>query len=623
VRYDRQSGEKIGIQPMPGKGEKAYRWNWDAPLVISNHDHKTLYFAANKVFKSTDRGNSWESISPDLTRQLDRNAMKVMGEIQSPDAVMKNKSTTIFGNIVAMDESPKNKDLIYVGTDDGLVQVTTDGGTTWNKKDNFPGVPAMTYVNMLIPSQHDEGTVYAAFNNHKKGDFKPYLLKSTDKGNSWTSIAGNLPERGSVYSIAEDHVNPNLLFAGTEFGVFFTIDGGEKWVELSAGLPTIAVRDIAIQRRENDLVLGTLGRGFYVLDDYTPLRGLNKETIDKAAHIFPIKTALEYVESNPLGLRGTGSQGASHYAAPNPEFGATFTYYLKAAPKSPKKQRWGAEKKAKEDGTDIDYPTYDEFVAEDTYEDAYLLFVIKDGNGNEVRKLKTGASQGVNRITWNLRYPSTNPIKTNSGKIGRYSNPDEGPLVLPGTYSVEMYLSDNGVLAKVAGAESFEVKALENSSLARQSEDNLAFKTELSELRRRIRGTSNQLTETGNSLKHIKAAIQQYPGANIKWMEEVKALEKLMHDINISLWGDYHKSNRDVETLPSAGGRLETIVYQSWYSTSDATGTQKEQFAIAKVEYAQIRSQVDELLMRIGELEKMMNIAGVPYTPNRPDWKVD
>ena len=623
VRYDRQSGEKIGIQPMPSKGEKAYRWNWDAPLVISNHDNKTLYFAANRVFKSTDRGNSWETISPDLTRQLDRNAMKVMGEIQSPDAVMKNKSTTIYGNIVAMDESPKNKDLIYVGTDDGLVQVTTDGGTTWSKKDNFPGVPAMTYVNMLIPSQHDEGTVYAAFNNHKKGDFKPYLLKSTDKGNSWTSIAGNLPERGSVYSIAEDHVNPNLLFSGTEFGVFFTIDGGQKWVELSAGLPTIAVRDIAIQRRENDLVLGTLGRGFYVLDDYTPLRGLNKETIDKAAHIFPVKTALEYVESNPLGLRGTGSQGASHYAAPNPAFGATFTYYLKIAPKSPKKQRWGAEKKAKEGGTKIDYPTYDEFVAEDTYEDAYLLFVIKDGKGNEVRKIKTGASEGVNRITWNLRYASTNPIKTSSGNVGRYSNPDQGPLVVPGKYSVEMYLSDNGVLSKVAGAELFEVKALENSSLARQSEENLAFKKELSELRRRIRGTSNELNETEKSLSHMKAAIQQYPDANIKWMDEVKALEKLMHNINISLWGDYHKSNRDVETLPSAGGRLETIVYQSWYSTSDATETQKEQFAIAKVEYTQIRTQVDELLMRVGELEKKMNIAGVPYTPNRDGWKND
>ncbi|NOQ72440.1 MAG: glycosyl hydrolase [Crocinitomix sp.] len=621
VRYDRKSGEKIGIQPMPGKGEKAYRWNWDAPLVLSNHDNKTLYFAANKVFKSTDRGNSWKTISPDLTRQLDRNEMKVMGEVQSPDAVMKNKSTTIFGNIVAMDESPKNKDLIYVGTDDGLIQVTTDGGGTWNKKDNFPGVPNMTYVNMLIPSQHDEGTVYAAFNNHKKGDFKPYLLKSTDKGNTWTSIAGNLPERGSVYAIAEDHVNANLLFAGTEFGIFFTVDGGTTWVELSTGLPTIAVRDIAIQRRENDLVLGTFGRGFYVLDNYAPLRDLNKETIDKVAHIFPIRTALEYVESNPLGLRGTGSQGASHFATPNPEFGATFTYYLKDAPNSLGNQRRTKEKKDKEAGGDIDYPTYDEFVAEDTYEAAYLLFVVKDDKGNEVQKLKTAASEGINRITWNLRYPSTNPIQTSSGSVGRYSNPDVGPLALPGSYAVEMYLSDNGVLSKVSNSQSFEVKALENSSLARQSEDNLAFKRELSEVRRKMRGTSNQLNETKSTLSHIKAAIQQYPNADIKWMKEVKALEKLMHDINLSLWGDYHKSNRDVETLPSAGGRLETIVYQCWYSTSDATATQKEQLAISKVEYAQIRKKVDDLIMRIGELEKQMNIAGVPYTPSRQGWK--
>ena len=171
---------------------------------------------------------------------------------------------------------------------------------------------------MLLASQHDENTVYAAFNNHKRGDFKPYLMKSTDQGTTWTSIAGNLPERGSVYAIAEDHVNPNLLFAGTEFGFFFTVDGGANWVQLKSGLPTIGIRDIAIQKRENDLVLASFGRGFYVLDNYTPLRELTKENLDKAAHIFTIKTALEYIESSPLGLTGTGSQGASHYAAPNP-----------------------------------------------------------------------------------------------------------------------------------------------------------------------------------------------------------------------------------------------------------------------------------------------------------------
>ncbi len=621
VRYDRQSGEKMGIQPMPGKGEAAYRWNWDAPLVVSNHDHKTLYFAANKVFKSVDRGNTWETISPDLTRQLDRNQMKVMGQVQSPDVVMKNKSTTIFGNIVAMDESPKNKNLIYAGTDDGLIQITDNGGNTWNKKDNFPGIPKMTYVNMVLPSQHDESTVYAVFNNHKQGDFKPYILKSTDKGNTWQSIVGNLPERGTVYAIAEDGENSNLLFAGTEFGLFFTVDGGKEWTQLKSGLPTIAIRDIAVQRRENDLVLASFGRGFYVLDDYTPLRTLSKENLDKKAHIFPIRRALEYIESNPLGLRGIGSQGKSHYASKNPDFGATFTYYLKETPKSLKDQRKEKEAEAKENNQNISYPNYDEFVAEDNYESAYLLFVIKDESGKEIQKIKSGASQGINRITWDLRYPTTNPIRKSKGSVGRYSNPDKGPLVIPGKYTVEMYLSDNGILSKMTEATPFEVKALENSSLSRQTEENAVFKKELAELRRRVAGTGNQIGELNNTLEHIKSAIQQYPEADLNWMKEVKALEKLAHAIELNLWGDYHKSSRDVETIPSTSGRIETIVYQTWYSTSNITSTQKEQMQIAKVEYAQIRTKVDEFAMRIGEIEKKMNLKGIPYTPNRVDWK--
>lgn len=623
VRYDRQSGERIGIKPQPGKGEAAFRWNWDSPLLISPHNPKTLFFCANKVFKTTDRGNTWKAISPDLTQQIDRNKLKVMGEIQSPDVVMKNKSTTIYGNIVAFDQSPLDSNLLYAGTDDGLIQVSEDGGATWKKKEGFPGVPQMTYVNMLWASQHNKNVVYATFNNHKRGDFKPYVMRSVDKGNSWTALQNDLPERGTVYSIAEDHVDPMLLFAGTEFGCYVSVNGGANWVELSAGLPTICVRDMAIQKRESDLVLGTFGRGFYILDDYSPLRGLTKEALEADAKIFPVKKSLEYVESNPLGLRGVGSQGASMYAAPNPEFGATFTYFTKEKPKSPTEQRQEKEKKAKEDGVDIDYPTYEEFVAEDNYETAYLLFIIKDAAGNEVRKIEKPTSEGIQRVSWNLRYPTSTPIRTDVPTVGRYSSPDEGPLVIPGNYTVELWQSDNGVLTKLVDPTSFEVVPLENSSLDRQTAANIAFKQEVQELRRRIKGSDNELAELDKRLKHIKKAIQSYPGADIEWMKDVKALENSSHDVRIKMSGDHHKGKRDVETIPGTADRVDGIVWSSWYSTSDPTTTHKEQFELAKEEYTDIRTSLDDIRSAVQALESKLDSKSIPYTPHRPNWKED
>ena len=277
VRFDRRSGEISGIKPREDLGDEALRWNWDSPLLLSPHGAARLYFASNRLFRSDDRGQSWQAVSGDLTRRLDRNALPVMGKIWGPDAVAKSASTSLYGNCTALSESPLQEGLLYVGTDDGLVQVTSDGGTAWRKVDRFPGVPEMTYVSRVEASQHDAQRVYVAFDNHKNGDFRPYLLRSDDAGRSWSTITGNLPADGPVYALAEDHLDPELLFAGTEYGVFFTSDGGKHWTRLRGGLPTVAVRDMAIQKRENDLVLGTFGRGFYVLDDYTPLRSMKAD----------------------------------------------------------------------------------------------------------------------------------------------------------------------------------------------------------------------------------------------------------------------------------------------------------------------------------------------------------
>ncbi|MCL6098993.1 MAG: glycosyl hydrolase, partial [Bacteroidetes bacterium] len=358
VRYDRKSGESIDIRPEPTEGEKTFKWYWDAPLLISPHSPTRLYCAAERVFRSDDRGDSWTEISGDLTTQTDRNSFPVMGKYWSIDADGKDVSTSLYGLIVSLAESPVKENLLYAGTDDGLIQISEDA-KTWRKAGDFPDVPQYTFVSDVLPSRFDENVVYASFNNEQRDDFKPYLLKSTDKGKTWESIANNLPKDGPVHTIAQDSVNPNLLFVGTEWGFFFSIDGGQKWIQMKAGLPVIKVCDIKIQKRENDLVLATFGRGFYVLDDYSALRQVTKEFLEKDSYIFPVKDALMYIQK-----RGRYGQGSTYFKAPNPEFGATFTYYVKDVPKTLKAERHKKEKALFKDGKPIPQPTTDELRAE-------------------------------------------------------------------------------------------------------------------------------------------------------------------------------------------------------------------------------------------------------------------
>lgn len=394
VRFDRKTGEQVDIQPQPAPGDAPLRWNWDSPLIISPHSPTRLWFAAQRVFRSEDRGNSWKAVSPDLTRQTDRNRLPVMGRVWSVDAVAKNASTSFYGNIVSLVESPKKSGLVYAGTDDGLVQVTEDGGGSWRKLESVPGVPETTFVADLAASPHEADVVYAAFDNHKRGDFKPYLLRSADRGKSWTSIAGDLPARGTVYTVAEDPKKPGLLFCGTEFGLFFTADGGKKWIRLKGGMPTINVRDLAFQERENDLVVATFGRGFRVLDDVTPLRLATPETLAKEATLFPVRDAWAYVPKVPYGLKGKAFLGESFYAASNPPLGAVFTVYLKDDLKGRKKVRQEAEKEKAKKGEDVFYPTWEELRAEDREEEPTLLFTVADEAGNVVRRLSTRARRG-------------------------------------------------------------------------------------------------------------------------------------------------------------------------------------------------------------------------------------
>jgi photosystem II stability/assembly factor-like uncharacterized protein len=296
-RVDRITGETVHIQPQPEPGDPPERFNWDAPILVSPHSPTRLYYASQRVWRSDDRGDSWRPVSGDLTRDQDRMLLPLMERQWSWDSPWDMKAMSHYSTITSLAESPKVEGLLYAGTDDGLLQVSGDGGETWRRIEvgSMSGVPATAFVNDVKADLHEPDTVYVALDNHKYGDLAPYLVKSTDRGVTWTSIAGDLPDRHLVWRVVQDHVRSNLLFTATEFGIFFTVDGGTRWVKLSGDVPTISFRDLAIQRRENDLVGASFGRGFFVLDDYTALREIDEAALQEEALLFPTRRAWWYI----------------------------------------------------------------------------------------------------------------------------------------------------------------------------------------------------------------------------------------------------------------------------------------------------------------------------------------
>jgi photosystem II stability/assembly factor-like uncharacterized protein len=626
ARYDRRSGEAVLVQPQEKPGDDPLRWNWDSPLVLSPHRPTRLYFAAQRVFRSEDRGDSWTPISGDLTRRIDRNKLKVMGKVWGPDAVAKGSSTSFYGNIVSLDESPLVEGLLYAGTDDGLVQVTEDGGKTWRRQEAFPGVPEMTYVSDLFASRFDANVVYATFNDQKSGDFKPYVLRSGDRGRTWASITADLPARGSAWTIAEDTVERDLLFAGTEFGLFFSRDGGRKWVRLKGGLPTIAVRDLAIQKREGDLVIATFGRGFYVLDDLTPLRVAKPADLDKDALSFPVKRALAYVPSQPLGYKEKAFLGETYFTAPNPPFGAVFTWYLKDELKTRRKARLDAEKEAEKKGAEIAYPDASALRAEAREEEPAVVLTVKDADGNVVRRLTGPAKEGVHRVAWDLRLPPSTPTSLKPGPTPTddpfYDTP-AGPLAVPGTYTVSFEKRVDGVLTAFGEPQTFAVESLGLQTLkADDAAGLLAFERKTARLQRAVLGAIEAAEEAQGRLKVAEKAIDDTPAAAPALGTEARRIERTLDDLLVGLRGDRVMRGRNEPVPMSTVERVEAIVGSHWSATVAPTGTSRQAYAIAaeafEKQLATLRTLVETDLRA---LEGAMEKAGAPWTPGRvPTW---
>ncbi|MEO1615664.1 MAG: glycosyl hydrolase [Planctomycetota bacterium] len=620
VRFDKRTGQRIDIKPQAEKGGPPLRFNWDSALALSPHDSKTVYYGSQFLHRSTDRGDTWETISPDLSRNLDRNKLKVMGRVWGVDAVAKNMSTSFYGTIVCAAESPVQAGLLYTGTDDGMLQVSEDAGETWTAIGEFENtdVPEFGYIHDIEPCLHDADTVFVAVNNHKRGDFKPYILKSTDRGKTWIEISKSLPERGSVYTLVQDHEDKDLLFCGTEFGLFFTLDGGTKWLRLRNGLPVIAVRDLEIQREENDLVVGTFGRGMYILDNYDPLRHVDKEMLETDAAILPVKTGQLYIQAAPMSGRDKAYQGANFYTAANPPFGVTFTYYVKDSLKTKKAERKSKEAKIKKSGGDVGYPGWDELKAENQEESPRRMLVIRDGAGQIVRTLSASTSKGMHRTTWDYRYNGAGLVRL-GGPSGR------GPMALPGEYTVELVSLIDGESKTLVEPVSFELKPLGLDGVEYEDRSEiLAFQKQTEKLQHAIMAAMQVANDTKERLAYIKSAAEMTPNIDPSVRKKARELELKMDGILESFTGDRLRPSLQEPGYPGILSRISTVVRGHWSTDMAPTASHKRSYEIAEQEFEEALALLKPLVEKeVPRLNRELEKAGARWTPGRPipDWK--
>jgi len=594
ISYDVKTGEQKSIQPQPKYGAENLRWNWSVPILISPHDHNTVYFGAQYLFKSPYRGDSWEQLGGDLTRHLDREKLPLMGKLWTDSAVARHAGTADFGNISTIDESPIRKGLIYVGTDDGLIQVTRDGGATWTKIEKFPGVPDMTYVSRVVASSHNEGTVYATFDGHRSNDFKAYVLKSDDYGKTWKSIASNLPF-SSVQVIREHPRNGNLLFIGDEVCAFYSGNGGSSWSKLQYNLPTVAVHDIKIHQRENDLVIGTHGRGIFIIDDITPLEKLADADRAGKFYLFPAKpvTLFNYNSSIPGGLRGAGALGERSFSAPNPPFGSTLTYYVKdSLPKG-----------------------------------RALTLAIFDSTGKRIRDLTVNSKAGLHRATWDLRLaaPYYNPTPAAGGgrRGGGGNGQPQGAFVLPGRYVARPTLAGRG---DSIAASSVETQVVVNPdpliSLSAADYQALhALRITAAGQQARVQAVVRSAELIKDEMTEVKNALKSVQGSD-SLSRQANSIDREIDSILKAVRGDPNGPPRDADDKnkyePSIQERVNQVAGEIGDVTSPPTQLQRETLDAAMKDLAVQAARLNTLLTtRVPSLNRGLDAAGVPWTVGR------
>ncbi len=602
-RIDLRTTQARELIPIAKEGEPHYRFQWNSPVAISAHDHKTIYYGGNFLFKSTDQGSSWTRLGGDLTSGVERNKLSILGKAPSKETLSLNDGVDHYPCITTISESALTPNVLWAGTDDGNLQTTRDGGKTWkNVVARVPGLSKGTYVSRIVASKYAEGTAYATFDGHRGNDYNVYVYMTTDYGESWKAIRNGIPNSaGSVHVVREHPRNQNLLFAGTEFGLWVSWDRGANWTALKNNFPTVPVDDIAIHPRENDLILGTHGRSIWVFDDLTPIEKMSSDVIASDLTLFDVRQATLW----HLRLR-RWSAGQKMFTANNPPYGAILNYYLKeAVPPEPPKP--GADEKEK--------------VAAAQKKEGMVKITVADKDGKVVREVEGPGKSGVNRTSWDLRGNSPaepTPEQLEAQAAGFGFGP-RGPLVEPGEYTVKIKAGAKEAAQKVVVEEDPRVQISPEDRAARR-----AAITQLYEMARTADKDRKTMQGVQDALKSAREGWKKEAAKpnGIKIHEEI---QKMADELQKKVDSLAEKLARPPQGLGNAGPPLEWKPDPLGERVQDLLGDldgfvaapggqQKEKIAELAPLVADASAQVKKIVEEdLAGLNKKMNEAGIPH----------
>ncbi len=619
ARFHAASYENIMIKPQPGANDPAERWNWDAPLEVSTTQEGRIYYGSQRVWRSDDRGDSWTPISGDLTTNTNRFTLPVAGRVQSVDALWDLNAMSRYASLTGISESVVDSQRLWAGSDDGLVHTTTDGGENWQRL-SIRGLPERAFINDIEASQHDPDAAFVVADNHKTGDFRPYLFATDNGGRSWRNISGNLADDVIVWAIQQDAVEPGLLFLGVEDGLYVSLNGGERWDKLS-GAPVIPFRDVKIQRRDLDVVGATFGRGFYVLDDYMPLRELaavvrESGSVANASMLFGVRDAWWYIPAVPGQAPGLPTEGSGVWRADNPPHGAVFTVHLADVPNSPKDAR--REREREIDGN-IPFPGWDELQAERRAGDVRYYIDVMSSDGVQVRRLSVPAEDGAHRVAWDMRGapPDAVSIEEPGFRPPWYGDP-QGALYPPGSYRAQLVRVGPDAVVSLGEAQTFALRAVDTLPAGADPNAASEFQQAYVAAARRLEAVNGTLGTFDERVKYLRKAMDEAPGAMAELHLRLDAFEADVDRVRTDLTGNQARQDLSEFTAPgvanrigNAGAALDTRV--------GPTETQRDNLRMGTEGLAAIESRVRELRdVTLAGIEQALSDAGGPWTPGQP-----